>query len=224
MRKIITAIALSVSSVFSADISLLGGSEADTDSQTYSYIGVIGQQGIGEGKALMGKLWIDYLTYSFEHNGRNVDAKAPAFQVSAGFKRTYENWNLTLWLGWERRDTDVDPSLPGVKVKGTKDSVVPQLELFISLNGRTSTEFIVSYSSATSYIWSRARVKRQIINRDLYLGVELLGHGNYDYKAVQSGILAEYRFGKNAFGVRGGYKNSSKGNSAYAGVELYLGF
>jgi len=224
MKKIFTIITASVSFAFSANISLLGGSEADTDNQTYSYLGVIGQRNLGEGKALMGKLWLDYLTYSFEHNGRGVDAKAPAFQISAGFKRTYENWSLTFWLGWERRDTDVDPTLPGVRVKGTKDSVVPQLELFISLDGRTSTEFIVSYSSATSYIWSRARAKRQMIYRNLALGIELLGHGNYDYRAVQSGILAEYRFGKNAFGVRGGYKNSSKGNSAYAGVELYLGF
>ncbi|WP_457600887.1 cellulose biosynthesis protein BcsS [Hydrogenivirga sp.] len=207
----------------SAEYGLLGGSETDTKGQSYSYAGFIGEKRIDERNSLMGKVWVDYLTYKFEQDGTEVKAKAPAAQLSLGLKHRFVKLSTTLWLGWERRDTDVNPDLTGVEVKGVKDSLLIQLEVDGWFNG-TNASFITSYSSATSYLWARGRLKHTFFSPNTRLGVELIGHGNQDYRAVQSGAIGEYSYGRLTAGIHGGYKNSTTGNSLYVGVEVFVGF
>ncbi len=224
MNRLISALLTLSFSAFSQPFSFLSGSEADTKGQSYSYIGFIAEKSVSSNTSILGKVWGDYLIYKFEQGNVNVRAEAPAFQVSGGVKRRYDVWSISLWAGWERRDTKVSPEVPGIEVKGIKDSLVLQLELFGKLGRNFSTSFITSFSSATSYLWSRARLKRSVLGGRFHLGAELIGQGNKDYRAVQSGVLLETSLGRAALGVRGGYKNSSKGDSPYAGVELYIGF
>ncbi len=222
--KVLLAMLLTTTSALPVELSLLGGSEVDTEEQSYSYLGLLGEERLNGSDSIMGKAWIDYLTYRFEQGNTEVKAKAPALQLSLGYRRYFSGWNVTGWLGWERRNTNVNPDVSGVEVKGLKDSLLLQFEVNSQLNSSTNASFIASYSSATSYLWARGRFKRSVFSEKTRLGVELIGHGNEDYRAVQAGLLGEYSVGKFTGGVRGGYKNSSKGNSLYVGFEVYLGF
>lgn len=223
MRNFIIVTAFLVSCSYAQSLSFLSGSEADTKGQSYSYVGLMAEKSVNSKTSLLAKFWGDYLVYKFEQNGTNVRAEAPAFQLSGGVKRRYNAWSFTLWAGWERRDTDVSPDVPGVEVKGTKDSLLAQIEAYGNLGKGYGADFIASYSSSTSYLWSRARLKKEL-NRSLNVGGEVVGQGNKDYSAVQSGLIVELKFYGLSLGFRGGYKNSSKGDSAYTGVELYWGF
>ncbi len=210
--------------LYAAEFGFLTGSEVDTEGQSYSYVGLMGGKEIRSTTLILGKLWADYLVYKFDHSGKEVKAEAPAFQLSAGVKKRYETWSVTFWAGWERRDTKVSPDLPGVKVKGVDNSLVAQFELFNRYENGFSSEFMLSYTSATSYLWSRGRVKKALFGSKTYLGVELIGQGNADYRAVQSGLLAGLSLGELSTAFRVGYRNSSKGDGAYAGLEVYIGF
>ncbi len=222
--KLLTGIMLVSTTVLSAEFSLLSGSEIDTRSQSYSYIGSLVEQKMNSRGSLLGKAWIDYLTYKFEQGSVEVEAEAPAFQLSAGYRYYFPRWSLTGWLGWERRDTSVSPDTGGIEVKGVEDSLLLQVEVDSWFNNGTNASFITSYSSATSYLWARGRLKKKALSENTRLGVELIGHGNEDYRAVQTGVIGEYYTNRFSAGLRGGYKNSSKGNSLYVGFEVYLGF
>jgi len=132
------------------ELSLLAGSEIDSRDQSYSYLGFVGGKSLSERTRVLLKLWADYLTYSFPYGEQRVKAEAPAFQLAAGVGRTYGTWSFSLWSGWERRNTEVNPDLPGVRVKGVKDSLILQLEAYGRFENGTHTGFIVSYSSGTS--------------------------------------------------------------------------
>lgn len=143
------------------------------------------------------------------------------------------DWSSTLWAGWEHRNTTIKPFKENVEVRGVTDSLVLQLELDKWAKKSTNLNLIASYSTESGYIWARGRIKHELasypLGRDLPLriGLEVIGQGNKDYSAFQVGPLLEiYSPSKNAsFLIRGGYKNSSSiDNSAYGGIELYLGF
>ena len=224
MKKSILILTVVSLPVFSKPFSLLSGSEVDTKGQSYSYLGLTGEKALNRKFSILGKVWGDYLVYKFEQNNTQIKAEAPALQISGGIKRKFEFWSLSLWAGWERRDTSVRPEVQGVEVKGVKDSLLLQLEVFGSVKGNFYTSLITSFSSATSYLWSRARIKKSFLREKLKAGVEVIGQGNKDYRAVQSGVIMEVLLGRLVLTLRGGYKNSSNGNSPYTGIEVYAGF
>ncbi len=225
MRKLVIPFILITSmEVFSVQFSLLGGSEADTKGQSYSYVGFIGEKSLSSDTSLLGKLWVDYLVYKFRQDSENIRAQAPAFQLAGGLKRAYNGWSISLWTGWERRDTNLSPDRKDVKVRGVKDGLVLQFELDGWFENETNVNFITSYSSSTSYLWARGRIKKGVFYKGLRLGLEVIGQGNKDYRAVQSGALMEISTGSYSVGVKGGYKNSSKGDGFYTGVEVYVSF
>ncbi len=205
-------------------VSFLAGGEADTEKQSYSYAGLVLSRTLKAETYALFKVWGDYLTYRFPHGNTTIRADAPAFQLSAGLGRDYGPWSLTLWSGWERRDTRVKPDTENVEVRGVRDSLVLQFEAYGGFRNGARISFITSYSSGTSYLWSRARLKKALGDRRVSLGLEILGHGNEDYRAFQSGLLLEIQIAKAYVLLKGGSKNSSQGNSLYGGAELYLGF
>ncbi len=225
-KKLLTVILSAGTAALAAPLSfdLLGGGELDSRNQSYSYLGLVISKPVGGDSSALFRLWTDYLTYRFPQAGETVRAEAPAFHLAVGAGRSFGAWRFSLWSGWERRDTRVRPDLPGVEVKGVTDSLILQFEAYGGFGNGTDVSFITSYSSGTSYLWSRARVKRRISERGLSLGLEVLGHGNEDYRAFQSGPLIEVPVARLYLTLRGGLKNSSQGSGFYGGIELYSGF
>jgi len=227
MRKKLLTLILSVGATASAtplSFDLLGGGEIDSRDQSYSYLGLVISGSVDGGNRVLLRLWTDYLTYRFPHAGETVRAEAPAFHIALGAGRGFGTWSFSLWSGWERRNTRVRPDVPGVEVKGVTDSLILQFEAYGSFGSGTNVSFITSYSSGTSYLWSRARGKKRISGGGFSLGWEVLGHGNEDYRAFQSGPLVEIPVAGLFLTLRGGLKNSSQGGGFYGGIELYSGF
>jgi len=196
MRKKLLTLILSVGATASAtplSFDLLGGGEIDSRDQSYSYLGLVISGSVDGGNRVLLRLWTDYL----KRSGR---------RLLLSILRT---WSFSLWSGWERRNTRVRPDVPGVEVKGVTDSLILQFEAYGSFGSGTNVSFITSYSSGTSYLWSRARGKKRISGGGFSLGWEVLGHGNEDYRAFQSGPLVEIPVAGLCF---------------YGGIELYSGF
>ena len=220
---------LSATPVFASPVSLLLGGEADTEDQAYYYTGIVGEKRVGEGVSVMGRLWLDYLTYRFEKDSDIIKAKAPAFQPAVGVKFFGDDWYSTFWAGWVRRNTTISPFRNDVEVKGVTDSLLLQVELDKWTRTSTNLSLIASYSTSDSSVWGRVRAKQEVLpgGVPLRLGLEFIGQGNRDYNAFQVGPVVELcTLSRNAsVAFHGGYKNSSGiSNSAYGGIELYYGF
>lgn len=220
---------LSAQSVKASSFSLLLGGEADTEDQAYLYTGIVGEKRLGDNVSLMGRVWLDYLTYRFEKDSDVIKAKAPAVQPALGVKFFGNSWYTTFWAGWEHRNTAISPFREDVEVKGVTDSLLLQAELDKWTKTSTNFSLIASYSTKNSYTWGRGRIKQEIMpgGVPLRVGLELIGQGNRDYNAIQVGPLLEIcTLSRNvSVLLHGGYKNSSSiSTSAYGGLELYFGF
>lgn len=64
-----------------ASVSLLLGGEADTEDQGYHYTGMIVDMPVQKDLSVMGKLWLDYLTYEFEKDSDTIKAKHLPFSL-----------------------------------------------------------------------------------------------------------------------------------------------
>lgn len=239
MRKVwqlffaFVVILFTASTSMATSYSVFIGGKTDTENQGYLYTGIIVEEPVRQNLSIMGKFVVDYLTYKFETGSEIIKAKAPAFQPAIGVKFSGQDWSTTFWAGWEHRNTKIKPFREDVEVRGTTDSLVLQAELDRWIKAMTNLNFIVSYSTKNSYIWSRGRLKQELssypLGRDLPLrvGLEVIGQRDKDYSAFQVGPLVEiYSPSKKiSFLIHGGYKNSSGvPNSAYGGIELSFGF
>ena len=206
------------------------GTSMDTDSGGYSYLGFFANKPIGGDFFVTGKLWLDYLRYSFDTDGGRVHASAPGIQPAIGIGEIFSpGFSGAFSVGWESRNTVIHPGSANVSIKGVTNSAVFQGELDKWMKNNSSASFIISYSTNTDFIWSRVRFKKGVSEGVLpvRLGVELIGMGNRDYKTFEAGPLVEFYLPKQnvSFILNGGYKNSTGTNSgAYGGIELYHGF
>ncbi len=232
-NAIITAISLLVllfpRPASATSYGVAAGTEMDTDSSGYSYLGFVAEKPVSKDISIMGRLWLDYLRYSFDQGSGRTYASAPGIQPALGIKKYFSlGFSGSIYAGWESRNTSVRGVVNGVSVKGVTNSAVLQGELDKWIKNN-NINFGVSYSTGTGFIWSRLRLKKGVSGGllPIRLGLEFIGMGNSDYKAFEAGPLVEFYWpGANASVIfDGGYKNSSSmDNGAYGGIELYRGF
>ena len=208
----------------SAELSWINGSEFDNLGQSFYYTALTAGKEFKKRWRVMGRVWLDHLTYRFTASDTRVTAKAPAFQVVGGVGYVRNGWRANIFAGYEKRTTEVDPDLPEIKIKGSVEGVALLGEAHLWFGKSSSVNFILSYSTGTSYIWGMVSASRELLFKSFRMGVEAIGQGNPDYRAFQGGIKAGIGKGSFFSGVRGGYKDSSTGRGAYAGFELYVGF
>lgn len=215
-----------------ASYGVASGTEMDTDSSGYSYLGLFVANPIGKNISITGKLWLDYLRYSFDQDGGRDYTSAPGIQPAIGISKSFSSgFSGAFSIGWESRNNVVRPAedRPKVSVKGVTNSVVFQAELDKWMQNNSNANFMISYSTDSEFIWSRLRLKKGVSygHVPIRLGIDLIGMGNSDYKAFEAGPLVEFYWPKQNASVilRGGYKNSTNiNNGAYGGIELYHGF
>jgi hypothetical protein len=205
------------------EFSLIGGSEFDTLGQSFYYTGLTTAKPLKKWR-LMGRLWLDHLTYRFSDGNGNITARSPSFQVGGGIGYLRGNWRVNLFASYENRRVEVVPDVPDVKVKGTYSGIALQGELYGGFSEGGNLSMILNYSAPSSYLWGMVSLGRTFVTGKLFLGIEAIGQGNPDYRAFQAGLRAGLTMGGFFTGVRGGYKESSTGRGAYGGLEVYLGF
>lgn len=85
-------------------------------------------------------------------------------------------------------------------------------------------EFLISYSSLDSFIWSRAQYKRYF-NNTFSTGTEIFWMGNADGDSWGAGLLFGYSGTFANAGLKAGYKHSTNDEAgSYAGLEFYFPF
>ncbi len=223
------AITLTASFANASSFSYLVGGEADTKGQASYYTGLVAEKSLQKNLSLIGRIWMDYLTYQFEKGADLITTKAPAIQTAVGIKRFDDSWYMAFWGGWEHRNTTIAPDRQDVEVQGSTDSIVLQTELDTWLPTATNLGLIASYSTHNRYTWGRGRIKQEssLGSIPIRFGFEVVGQGNADYHATQFGPVFELctLSCHASITFHGGYKRSSgDSTSKYGGVEVYVGF
>jgi hypothetical protein len=198
-------------------VSLLSGYETDSENQSYGYVGLMAFR-----SPFVLRLWADEVRYSFRIGPERIRARAPGISVGTGLGFSGGSGFLNILGGWEVRDVRVSPRREEVRVKGRLEGFFASLDAGL-ITDRNRLYFTASYSFATTYLWGRLRVLRNL-REGLSVGGELVAHGNEDYKAFQTGVVTEVGIGFLLLTFKLGYKRDSVGDKAYGGLETYLEF
>jgi len=224
MRKTIIALISLPSLLWGGSLHVIAGGEVDSSQQMFFYTGVIKDFDIRKNIKIAVRFFGDYLAYSFQAGSTRVKAEAPSFQVGAGIKWLTSVGIFSIIPGWEARNTTVNPDVPGVKIKGLYEGFSITGDAYIPLPKHFLLTFVGSYSTSTSYLWSRLRISKGIYFNNFRFGTEFIGQGNYDYRAFQFAPTVEFARSNYSILLRAGYKDSSAGKSIYGGIDFYIGF
>jgi hypothetical protein len=216
-----------------AEISSFAGADIDDHGQGFSYLGVDVTHKLDRHIGITGKVIPNYLAYKYKSGDQEIKAKAPGLFLVGGAKYFWDKSMIGLFGGGEFRDTDLSPDDPGSSVRGNTSSALIQGELDSWFSRGTNLYANASYSFKTDFAYEKAKIRQQITNRSfqkpysLYLGVEQFFGRNPDFQQEGVGVLLEvyHLVHRVSVAVKSGYKHdSSFGNGAYWGLDLYKGF
>jgi len=206
---------------------VMAGSEVDSKDQGFSYLGIVIAKPVSEGYSIIGRLFSGYLKYNFESAGKTLSAEVPMLTPSIGIRSKIDDITLTGYMGLDMRRTDRE-TVSGGKEHTDATGISIQGEVDMWGQGLKNLNVIANYSSIDSFFWGRIRAKKGIAeigsHSNLLVGAELVGMGNNDFTAAQTGLLLELsRSSPNlSLLLKGGYKYTSTYNdSIYGGLEFY---
>lgn len=207
-----------------------GGSELDTQGQSFSYLGAGASKPISGDYSIAGKVFLSYLTYQFDSGGKTLRVESPSFTPSIGLVFQKDWYLIGGSLGYEFRKVERELAAGG-KEEVSDSGPSLQAEAYLHGKGKKTLELIGNYSTIDDFFWARGRLKKGLYalsnGTDLNLGVELADMGNNDFSATQAGVLAEaFKPGANvALVIKAGLKNTSaSGTCVYSGIEIFYGF
>jgi hypothetical protein len=210
--------------------SLIAGSEADSEGQSFSYIGAGVDHPVSSAYSLTGKVFAGYLKYNFDSDGKTLSAEMPIATPSIGLKYQKEGLALICSVGADFRKSSKETVTGGTETS-SKTGAALQAEAYLWWPEKYSAELIANYSTIDSFFWMRGRVKKGVYvigeNTDIKVGAEAAGMGNSDFSAAQAGALVEFYNARANLSAlfKAGVKNSSASNGAvYGGFEVFYGF
>lgn len=216
-----------------AELSSFGGGEFDGHGQGFSYLGADMTQRVYQNISLSGRVVPNFLTYKFYSGGQLVRANSPGLDTVAGVKLSWGKTAFGVFGGAEYRHTHLNPNVQDAKVRGDTFAGVIQGEFDSWFPSRTNLSVYASFSGTDNFFYERGRIKQQVTNLDykktytINAGVEQFIGRNADFHQEGEGLILElYHIPqKISVAVRGGFKHDSTfGNGAYGGLELYKGF
>lgn len=216
--------------VLAFEIEGLAGVEIDSRSQGYRYLGIGLTQSMDSQWKVLARLTGAGLHYEFVSDDETLGANVYAVTPSIGAQYRQGSMTLGLIMGEDIRST-TRASTDGGHETEHETGLFVQGEMDYWFARLNDLSLIISYSRIDDFFWGRGRLKHQITNQDFsgpaswFIGTEVVGSGNVDFKSFQFGGLIErvYRPLNLAMVLKGGYKNSTAfRNTAYAGLELYV--
>lgn len=204
------------------------GVQIDNKSQYFAYLGIRQPLRTKSDLQPFVQFFAASLGYSFESNGQRRDARVNFIVPSLGLKQQLGSWSLVGFAGPQlrRKEEDLIPSGTGR---------VDEIGAYVQGEAmywreRGSFHAIASYTELDHFFWSRLRGKL-LVHRTTqgccssYVGWDVVGMGNKDFYAVQTGPLVEIPVKQFFFLLRGGYQYSQAfQNGAYTGLEIYTPF
>ena len=216
----------------SYEIEGLSGFEIDSKQQGYRYLGIGLEQSLSSDLKILGRILSSALRYEFDSGSETLSAHSFSVIPSVGIRYHRGPMTMGLYIGEDFRRTKRETIFSGHETE-YDNGISIQGELYSPFAKIHSLGLIASYSQPDRSIWNRLRLQRQITNLDFsqpaffYIGAEVIGSGNTDFRAFQAGGLigVVYRPINLSLTLKGGYKNTSTHkNIGYGGMELYLKF
>jgi Cellulose biosynthesis protein BcsS len=218
---------------FATDVSTFAGGEIDGHGQSFSYLGVDVTEHLNKTIAVAGRIIPNYLTYKYYSGDTLIEASSPGVFAVGGIKLFWDKSMFGIYGGLEFRNTNLDPDDTNNSQRGDKTGGVIQGEFDSWLTSRTNLNIFASYSGVSDFLYEKGRLKEQITNLDYkksyswFVGVEQFVGRNEDFHGEGVGLALElfYIPDKCSIAIRSGYKHDSTfGNGAYWGLDLYKGF
>ena len=205
------------------------GFQIDNKSQYFGYLGVRTQLlRTSGGSDLFVQAMTAGLGYSFKTNGQLLDANVQFIVPSLGITKTLGGWALSALVGPQLRRIE-EQRLNASSTISYQAGVYGQLEAFY-WHEKWNLHAMGSYADLDNLFWSRLRGKALVYKPEqsccaTYVGWDVTGMGNADFRAVMTGPVVEVQVGKVFLLTRGGYQNSTSFNSGtYGGVDIYFPF
>jgi len=205
------------------------GFQIDNKSQYFSYLGVRTPiLRTSSGLDLFAQATTAGYGYSFKSNGQLLDANVQSIVPSLGIAKTLGGWTLSALAGPQLRRIE-EQRLNASSTIAHQAGVYGQLEAFY-WHEKWNFFAIGSYADLDNFFWSRLRGKVLAYQPEksccaTYVGWDVTGMGNADFRAVMTGPVAEVQVDKVFVLARGGYQNSTSFHSgAYGGFEIYFPF
>jgi hypothetical protein len=205
------------------------GFQIDNQHQYFGYLGVRTPvfQTSG-GPDLFVQMMTAGLGYSFRATGRLLDANVQFIVPSLGIQQTMGGWTVSALAGPQLRRIEEERL-------NSRTSIDHQIGAFGQVEAlywheKGSVHVIASYADLDNFFWSRVRGKLLTHKSDkgcctTYVGWDVAGMGNADFRAVQTGPLVEMPIGKVFLLLKGGYQHSNSFHSGgYGGAEIYFAF
>lgn len=205
------------------------GFQIDNKSQYFGYLGVrMPVLQMSGGTNLFVQAMTAGLGYSFKSNGQLLDANVQFVVPSLGISQTFGGWTFLALAGPQLRRIEQERL-------NSSASIDHQIGAFAQVEAmywheKGSLHAIGSYADLDNFFWGRLRGKLLAYKSDkrccsAYVGWEVAGMGNGDFRAVQTGPIVEVPIGKVSLLAKGGYQNSNSFHSGgYGGFEVYFPF
>jgi hypothetical protein len=208
---------------------LFTGFQIDNRSQYFGYVGVrMPAWQISEGTNLFVQAMAAGLGYSVKSNGQLLDANVQFIVPSLGISQKFGRWTFLALGGPQLRRIEEE------RFRST-NSIDHQIGAFGQVEAmywheKGSVHAIGSYADLDNFFWGRLRGKLLAHKPNkgccpVYMGWDIAGMGNGDFRAVQTGPVVEVPIGKISLLAKGGYQNSNSFHSGgYGGFEIYVPF
>lgn len=205
------------------------GFQIDNKSQYFGYLGVrTPLLRTAGGPDLFVQAMAAGLGYNFKTNGQLLDANVQFLVPSLGITQKFGGWTLSALAGPQLRRIEEQRLNASTSVEHQIGAFGQVEALYWHEKG--SVHVIGSYADLDNFFWSRLRGKLLAYKADkrccsTYVGWDVAGMGNADFRAFQTGPLVEVPVGKVFLLAKGGYQYSTPFHSgAYGGFEIYFPF
>lgn len=205
------------------------GFQIDNRSQYFGYLGVrMPVLQMSGGTNLFVQAMTAGLGYSFKSNGQLLDANVQFVVPSLGISQTFGRWTFLALAGPQLRRIEQERLNSSASIDHQVGAFAQVEAMYWHEKG--SLHAIGSYADLDNFFWGRLRGKLLAYKSDkrccsTYVGWDVAGMGNGDFRAVQTGPVVEVPIGKVSLIAKGGYQNSNSFHSGgYGGFEVYFPF
>jgi len=205
-------------------IALAGGELNPGNS--FAYVGAILPLSSRFGDGFLQRYWVDRLTYSFDDNGRKIDAEQWGAEVLFGYRKSHSQGWWAAYVGPAYRNIQFSPNVADITNRGSAFRGKIQLEGEQILSDTWRVNAIASYVTGQHNYWVRGRLLHTLNNR-IFIGPEVITLGDNNFQIVQLGwaILAAEVLPKTNVGVKFGVRKAQGLNATgYLGIELGRSF
>ena len=205
------------------------GFQIDNKNQYFSYFGIrtpiLRDSG---GSGLFVQAITSGLGYKFTSSGQLLDANIQSIVPSLGITKTLGGWALSALAGPQLRRIE-EQQVNASNTIAYQAGVYGQLEA-LYWHEKWNLHAIGSYADLDNFFWSRLRGKVLAYRPEqsccaMYVGWDVTGMGNADFRGVMTGPVGEIQVGKVFVLARGGYQNNTTFHGGgYGGFDIYFPF